>query len=107
MASVFLSYRREDARADAGRLYDRLSARLGAHKVFMDIDDIAAGENFVEKLKKTIGQCNHLLLVIGPLMNGGVSLEAGKSGSARNNPVQLAAGQLLSQRRARVFGPDR
>jgi hypothetical protein len=66
MASVFLSYRREDARADAGRLYDRLSGRLGAQNVFMDIDDITAGENFVEKLKKTLEQCNHLLLVIGP-----------------------------------------
>ena len=66
MATVFLSYRREDSRADAGRLYDRLSAHFGADSVFMDIDDIAAGENFVEKLKNTLNQSDVLLLVIGP-----------------------------------------
>jgi hypothetical protein len=66
LATVFLSYRREDSRADAGRLYDRLSAHFGAASVFMDIDDIAAGENFVEKLKHTLNQCDVLLLVIGP-----------------------------------------
>jgi hypothetical protein len=66
MASVFLSYRREDARADAGRLHDRLSASFGADSVFMDIDDIAAGDNFVERLKQTLDQCDVLLLVIGP-----------------------------------------
>jgi hypothetical protein len=66
MATVFLSYRREDSRADAGRLYDRLCEHFGAERVFMDIDDIAAGENFVEKLKNTLNQSDLLLLVIGP-----------------------------------------
>jgi hypothetical protein len=66
MASVFLSYRREDSRADAGRLYDRLSAAFGAENVFMDVDDIVAGDNFVERMKQTLDQCDVLLLVIGP-----------------------------------------
>jgi hypothetical protein len=66
VAKIFLSYRREDSRADAGRLYDRLSARFGADAVFMDIDDIVAGENFVEKLKETLSGCGTLLVVIGP-----------------------------------------
>jgi hypothetical protein len=89
MASVFLCYRREDSRADAGRLYDRLSARLGAHNVFMDIDDIAAGENFVEKLKSTLGQCNHLLLVIGPRWLGATDAEGHPRLSAPNDFVRL------------------
>jgi hypothetical protein len=66
VASVFLSYRREDSRADAGRMYDRLSAHFGADHVFMDVDDIAAGDNFVARLTHTLGQCDVLLLVIGP-----------------------------------------
>jgi hypothetical protein len=66
VAKIFLSYRRDDSRADAGRLYDRLSARFGAETVFMDIDDIVAGENFVEKLKDTLSRCSTLLVVIGP-----------------------------------------
>jgi hypothetical protein len=37
---VFISYRREDARGFAGRIYDRLVSRLGREKVFFDIDSI-------------------------------------------------------------------
>ena len=40
MADIFISYRREDTRADAGRLYDRLSEHFGDNHVFMDIEDI-------------------------------------------------------------------
>jgi hypothetical protein len=38
MAGIFISYRREDAAAQAGRLYDRLTAHFGQDRVFMDID---------------------------------------------------------------------
>ena len=41
MRSVFISYRRDDAAGHAGRLSDRLVARLGASRVFMDVEDIA------------------------------------------------------------------
>ena len=40
---VFVSYRRDDAAAYAGRLYDALSARFGADNVFMDVDAIGLG----------------------------------------------------------------
>src|SRR6516165_8173784 len=41
MASIFISYRREDSAPYAGRLYDRLHAQFGAkHEVFMDIDTL-------------------------------------------------------------------
>jgi hypothetical protein len=43
MVQVFLSYRRDDARPDAGRLYDGLEAALGRDHVFMDIDTIPLG----------------------------------------------------------------
>ena len=41
MANVFISYRREDSGGHAGRLYDRLTARFGNARVFMDLQDIA------------------------------------------------------------------
>lgn len=66
MPMVFLSYRRADSRADAGRLYDRLSHEFGDDNVFMDVDDIAPGENFVTRLEATLGRCDVLLAVIGP-----------------------------------------
>jgi len=63
---VFVSYRREDARADAGRICDRLSDHFGDQQVFLDVDDIAAGENFVARLNQTLSHCTVLLVVIGP-----------------------------------------
>lgn len=66
MASIFISYRREDTRADAGRLYDHLSAHFGADHVFMDIDDIAPGADFVEVLDRTLAGVDVLLVLIGP-----------------------------------------
>ena len=49
---IFLSYRRADGGADTGRLSDRL-AREFPGGVFMDIDGIPLGTNFVERLTHT------------------------------------------------------
>ena len=38
MKRVFISYRRNDTQAIAGRLYDGLESRLGKDSVFFDID---------------------------------------------------------------------
>jgi hypothetical protein len=47
MARIFLSYRRDDSRADAGRLFDRLGQYFGRDNLFMDVDTIALGVDFV------------------------------------------------------------
>jgi TIR domain len=63
---VFLSYRREDSAAAAGRLSDRLTAELGDNNVFMDVDGIPLGADFVERLRQEVSSCDALLAVIGP-----------------------------------------
>jgi GAF domain-containing protein len=63
---IFLSYRREDSAAAAGRLSDRLVLELGDSSVFMDVDGIPYGVDFVERLEKEVASCNVLLAVIGP-----------------------------------------
>jgi len=63
---MFISYRRSDTRADAGRLYDRLATRFGDDRVFMDIDDIRAGQKFVDVLNDTLAACDLLIVMIGP-----------------------------------------
>ena len=45
---ILISYRREDSIAYAGRLYDRLQAQFGKQQVFMDIDTLKPGEDFVD-----------------------------------------------------------
>jgi hypothetical protein len=62
---IFISYRREDTSATAGRLYDRLVARFGADSVFMDVDSIAPGHDFAEAIETAVGSCQVVLAVIG------------------------------------------
>jgi TIR domain len=64
-AGVFISYRREDASGQAGRLYDRLVAKYGLDRVFRDIDAIKPGTRFDQKIDEAVGNCNALVAVIG------------------------------------------
>ena len=63
---IFISYRREDAAADAGRLADHLSARFGRDRIFLDVDTIAPGTDFVQALNTSLEQTAAVLIVIGP-----------------------------------------
>src|SRR5437868_8786600 len=62
---VFISYRRSDCAGHAGRLYDQLSEHFGEHNVFMDVDRIGPGADFVSVIKKSVISCDVLLAVIG------------------------------------------
>jgi tetratricopeptide (TPR) repeat protein len=64
--NVFISYRRDDAAAYAGRIADRFGALGGAHRVFMDVEDIRPGQNFAEAIDRTLAQCSTVLVVVGP-----------------------------------------
>jgi hypothetical protein len=63
--SIFISYRRQDTAAYAGRIYDRLSAKYGAHNVFMDIDRIEPGQDFVDAINHSVAEAGVLLVLIG------------------------------------------
>jgi hypothetical protein len=65
MARIFISYRREDTAAAAGRIYDRLVAHYGRNQVFMDVDSIEIGERFSDVVNRTVGTCDILLALIG------------------------------------------
>jgi hypothetical protein len=63
---IFLSYRREDSAGHAGRLYDHLARQFGETNVFMDVDALEPGIDFVATLEKTLAECDVLLAIIGP-----------------------------------------
>jgi TIR domain-containing protein len=65
MSRIFISYRRGDTSAYAGRIYDRLSERYGDGQVFMDVDAIEPGADFVEYIEDAVGSCDVLIAVIG------------------------------------------
>jgi non-specific serine/threonine protein kinase len=62
--SIFLSYRRDDASAYAILLYESLSARYG-NNVFMDIDSLAPGVDFVDATDQILKHCEVLFALIG------------------------------------------
>jgi hypothetical protein len=61
---IFISYRRDDSSASAGRLYDRLSARLPNNHIFIDVD-LDPGIDFVQAIEASVGSCDVLIAVIG------------------------------------------
>jgi CHASE2 domain-containing sensor protein len=63
---VFISYRRDDASANAGRLFDWLKRQFGAERVFLDTDTIAPGDDFPRVLEERLSATHVLLAVIGP-----------------------------------------
>jgi hypothetical protein len=65
MASIFVSYRRDDAAGFAGRVEDELERRFGDVEVFRDVDDIASGEDFVRRLDRALQSCRVFVAVIG------------------------------------------
>jgi hypothetical protein len=66
MGHVVINYRREEASAYAGRLYDRLAREFGAEQVFMDIDTLEPGTDYVEAIQNAVNRCSAMVTVIGP-----------------------------------------
>ena len=62
---IFISYRREDASYPAGRLYDNLQSRFPQNEIFMDVDSIKPGIDFVQTIEERVGACDVLVAVIG------------------------------------------
>jgi hypothetical protein len=67
MSKVFISYRRDDASGNAGRLYDHIGERLGENSVFMDVDTIHPGERFDDYIDDALHSCDVCLVVIGKI----------------------------------------
>ena len=63
---IFINYRRDDSIGMAGRLHDRLAQTFGRDKLFMDVDHIPAGADFVAHLNSQVAACDVVLVVIGP-----------------------------------------
>jgi hypothetical protein len=63
---IFISYRRGETAAYTGRLYDSLATHLDKDKVFMDLDKIPGGVDFLESMKMAIDSAQAMIVVIGP-----------------------------------------
>ncbi len=62
---IFISYRRAETSFAAGRIYDRLATHFGKEAIFMDVDTIEAGVDFVKILEDAVQSCDVLIALIG------------------------------------------
>jgi hypothetical protein len=78
VTKLFISYRRSDSQDFSGRLADRLRKAQGISDVFLDVEEIGAGEDFVRRIQTALTGASVCLIVIGPDWRG-----ATPDGSAR------------------------
>ena len=67
---IFISYRRDDAAGYARAVNDELVRCFGADRVFIDVDDINAGQPFSEVIQRSVGDSAVLLALIGKRWQG-------------------------------------
>lgn len=67
---IFISYRRDDTAGYARAICDDLAHHFGAERVFMDVDDIGAGQGFADAIRRAVGESRALLVLIGPRWRG-------------------------------------
>jgi hypothetical protein len=75
---LFTSYRRSDSQDFSARLADRLRKAPGIADVFLDVEEIGAGKDFVRRIQSSLAGASVCLIVIGPNWRG-----AAPDGSAR------------------------
>lgn len=65
-ANLFISYRREDSAGHTGRLFDSIRKHFGERiHIFMDVESIAPGKDWVNAIEDAVGSSQALVVVIG------------------------------------------
>ena len=65
MGGIFINYRRDDSSGYAGRVYGALEAHFPHDLLFMDVDSIDPGLDFLEVIEQALAQCVVMLVIIG------------------------------------------
>jgi len=98
MPGIFLSYRREDAEAEAGRLYEALKQRLPATTVFRDIDDIPPGVKFADHIRSKVAGSDIFLAVIGPGWESAVDEKKSRRLDSKDDFVRIEIEEAIGRK---------
>jgi len=98
LRAIFISYRRNDAEGEAGRLFDDLAARFSEKSVFMDVDAIKPGYDFRKAIDESIDGCSVLLAIIGPTWYTARNQAGEFRLEQENDFVRLEIGSALRRR---------
>lgn len=96
---IFVSYRREDSSAWAGRLRDSLAARFGEGNIFQDVAAVRPGEEFPDAISAALARSDAALAVIGPNWLSVVSTDGQPRLAATDDYVRFELIAALSQRK--------
>jgi tetratricopeptide (TPR) repeat protein len=94
---IFISYRRDDAAGEAGRLADHLNRRFGRGLVFLDIDTIDPGTDFVRVLQSSLRETAAVLVVIGQRWTSARDSAGGRRLDSAKDFVRLEVEESLGR----------
>jgi hypothetical protein len=97
MPGVFISYRREDSAAYAGRLFDILSTEFGRENTFMDLDTIQGGDDFSVVIERKLDVSDALLAVIGTHWLSVTEPDGGRRLDNASDFVRVEIGKALER----------
>lgn len=66
MATIVISYRRDNSKWIADRIFDRFESHYGKGNIFMDIDSIPFGLDFRDHIRETLDRCEVMIALVGP-----------------------------------------
>src|SRR5262249_6480318 len=96
-SSLFISYRRHDSAGYSGRVHDRLQREFGHNLLFMDVDSIPLGTNFIKVLGEEVAKCDTLLAVIGPGWLDARDVNGHRRLGNPDDPVRIEIGTALKR----------
>jgi flagellar biosynthesis GTPase FlhF len=97
MRGIFISYRRDDAEGQAGRLFDDLSTHFGRDAVFMDVAGIKKGLDFRRIIEEHVTSCGVLLVMIGKRWLSATDSKGKRRLDDPNDFVRLETAAALSR----------
>ncbi len=97
MSRIFINYRRQDSEGYVGRLYDSLTQHFEREDIFMDVDNINPGEDFVQVLEDAVAACDVFIAMIGPQWLNLTDVDGNRRLDQWNDFVRLEIASALKQ----------
>lgn len=95
MSTVFISYRRSGAIVHARALFERLSREFGSSEVFIDLEGIGVGVDFVELIDQQLLGCKIMLALIDPEWSVATDRHGQRRLDKSNDFVRIEIGTAL------------
>jgi len=97
MSSIFISYRRVGALVHARALFERLRHEFGPNEVFIDLEGVDYGLDFVDILNEQLNGCQVMLALIDPQWATATDRQGRRRIDRENDYVRIELATALSR----------